>query len=369
MPRLPVPWLLVLVTLVALPTVVTASPGARSKVVQTLISAAQKEFDAANFERAGQLFLEIWRQDKTLPPALYNAARAHQLAGKPDKAEELYREYLGLPAIEASARTKVEEQLAELRLRRSELHAEDAMRAEKAGNYALAVQLWGDAIQIQPKPAWLLRRARAAHLAGQAEAAVQGYDRYLELAPKDAAERADAQRWLTELRPAAVPAKPVVVPPAEPPVNPTVPAPVNPTVAVPVTTAQAAPVAVAPRQAAPAVVVAGAEPVASSGVAWALTAGGATIGLAGVGLYLATLGDQVDYDASLQAKAGGKFSGTNFEDAQATADRINGRVHLAWAMGGVGAVATGVGVWMLLKTPKTVAVLPTPGGAVVAWRW
>jgi TolA-binding protein len=71
-----------------------AAPPDKARALQNLIAAAQREVDAANFERAAQLFLEIWRQDKSLPIVLYNAARAHHLAGKLDKADELYNEYL-----------------------------------------------------------------------------------------------------------------------------------------------------------------------------------------------------------------------------------------------------------------------------------
>ena len=334
-------WALAVTCALALPRVATAGPGApRSKVVQTLITAAQKEFDAANFERAGQLFLEIWRQDKTLPPALYNAARAWHLAGKLDKADALYREYLALPGIEAAARSKIDEHLADLRLRRSEAYADDAAQAEKAANFALAVRLWGEALQIQPRPAWLLRRARAEHLAGNAEAATKGYDRYLELATETAPERADALRWRAELQPSA-PAAPKALG----------------------TTAPSLP------SEAGATAYQRLETAPDRTLAWILTGGGAAVGLAGAGLYLATLSDQAAHEASLEARTDGKFSGTAYEDAKASADAINGRVRLAWAVGGAGAVAAGVGAWMLLKTPGKVAVAPVPGGAIVAWRW
>lgn len=340
-------WALAMTCALALPQNATAGPAtSRSKVVQTLITAAQKEFDAAHFERAGQLFLEIWRQDKTLPPALYNAARAWHLAGKLDKAEELYREYLALPGIEAAPRAKIEEQLADLRLRRAEAYADDAGQAEKAANFALAVRLWGEALQIQPKPAWLLRRARAEHLAGNAEAAIKGYDRYLELATEAAPDRADALRWRAELQPSA-------------PAATTRPATGGPAL---------------PSGAAVGTVAGGSSDheVASAPdrtLAWAVLGGGAAVGLGGVGLYLATLSDQAAYEASLAAKTGGKYSGTAYEDAKASADAINGRVRLAWAVGGVGAVTAGVGAWLLLKRPGKVAVAPVPGGAVVAWGW
>ena len=89
-------------TLLALPAPALAQ-ARPSKVVQALIAAAQKEFDAGHFERAGELFLEVWLQGKDSRPALYNAARGFHLAGKLDKAESLYRELLALPAPSPAA--------------------------------------------------------------------------------------------------------------------------------------------------------------------------------------------------------------------------------------------------------------------------
>ena len=79
-----------LATLAPAGPVLAAPP--KSKVVTALIGAAQKEFDGGNFDRAGELFLDVWKQDKTQTAALYNASRAMHLAGNLDKADDLYRE-------------------------------------------------------------------------------------------------------------------------------------------------------------------------------------------------------------------------------------------------------------------------------------
>lgn len=75
---------------------------ARGGTVEAMIAAAQREFDAGNFARAGGLFLAIWRQgpssDRTQLAALYNAARAYQLAEELDQAEALFRELAAYPA-------------------------------------------------------------------------------------------------------------------------------------------------------------------------------------------------------------------------------------------------------------------------------
>lgn len=309
-----------------------AEPPAMSKVVQTLYNGAQKEFDAANFEKAAQLFVQVWRQGKTIPVALYNAARSYHLAGKLDQAEELYREYLALPEGEAATKTKVQAKLVELRQARADAYAEDAVRAEKAGNFALAVKMWAEAFAINPKPAWILKQARAEHLAGNKDAALKGYDKYLALPADQAPDQKDAARWRAEIAPRSFAEVPV---PKDPP---------------------------------PVVTIKPAEKP-SALPAWACLGGGALLGVAGVLTYASTADDRKQFDSDTAAKTAGKITGTSKEEAQAMADRINSRVHTAWALGGAGAVAAGVGVYLLARPVPSVAVAPTANGLLLAWRF
>ncbi len=323
-------WALALSTVTAFGTL--AQQPAPGKVVQTLYSAAQKEFDAANFDRAAVLFLQIWRQGKTMPVALYNAARSYHLAGKLDQAEELYREHLALAEAEPAQQAKVQAKLAELRLARADAYAEDALRAEKAGNFTLAVKMWAEAYAISPKPAWMLKQARAEHLAGNKEAALKGYDKYLALAPEQAPAQADAARWRAELAPPSF-------------------------VDVPL-----------PKEPAP-VVVQKAVDKPSSLPGWVALGGGVVVGVGGLGLYLSTADDRKQFEADTAAKTAGKITGTSKEEAQTLADRINTRVYASWAMGGVGVVAAGVGAYLLTRPATAVAVAPTGNGVLVAWRF
>ncbi|MBM4343598.1 MAG: hypothetical protein FJ100_09505 [Deltaproteobacteria bacterium] len=51
-------------------------------------------------------------------------------------------------------------------------------------------------------------------------------------------------------------------------------------------------------------------------------------------------------------------------------DHLNGRIYASWVMVGAGAVAAGVGAWLLVRTPTTpVAVAPVGSGVVVAVRF
>lgn len=326
--------------------VATAAPP-KSAVQAALVKGAQKEFDAGNFDRAGELFLEIWRQDNRQVVALYNAARSHHLAGKFEKAEDLYRALLAPGLLDAAAAGKVRGFLEELRPRRAEAKADEATRAEKASNYALAGQLWSDAARMMPeKPVWLLRSARAEHLAGHADAAARGYDGYLAVAPQDAAERGDAQRWRAELRPGAATA------PAIGRQTPALPAPsvheVGPQApSVRATSAPARPLA--------------GHATLGAGVL-GVVAGGVLLGLAAAD------------ESTLQAKVAqtdgkGNVTGVAYGDAEQQATAIESRYRIGWAITGVGAVAAGVGTWLVLRHGDRVSVAPGQGGAVVAVRF
>lgn len=338
----------------------------KSKVVQALIAAAQKEFEAGNFDRAGELFVEIWRQDPDSRPALYNAARAFQLAGKLERADELFRELLALPDLDAALKTKAQTQLDVLQRQRGERKAEEADRAEKGGQYAAAAGLWADAVRLLPsKPAWALRQARALHLAGQWAAALAAYDRYLGTTPAPGEDRAQVQAWREEveqkLHPPAQP-EPRVVPqapvepahaatPTEAPPTPAVPAPVQ-----------------ARREPVPPVAVAKQAPEPASRLPVIVLGGGSALAVAGIVTLLVAKGE----DADLQAKFSTDHKITTITRAQslAEADRISGHYALGWALTGVGMVGAGVGAWLLASQPQArVTVAPVGQGVVVVGRF
>ncbi|MBM4341806.1 MAG: hypothetical protein FJ100_00310 [Deltaproteobacteria bacterium] len=173
---------------------------AASKTVAALLAAAQKQLDAGNFERAAELFLEIWRVDKTTVPALYNAARSFQLAGQLDKAERLFREMLALADLEPQARAKAQTQLDAVLAKKAERRADEATSAESAGQYDAAVALWAEALTLDPKRAdWIKRLGRAAHLGGKHAQASAAYERYLKTAGVSAGDRAQVEAWRAEL--------------------------------------------------------------------------------------------------------------------------------------------------------------------------
>jgi len=299
-----------------------------SKVVLALITAAQKEFDAANFERAGELFRDIWKQDKSARAALYNAARAYHLAAKLDRAEELYNEFLALPDVDPATQQKIATQQADIRDKRAERKGDEAANAEKDGDFQLAAGLWSEALALQAKPAWLLRHARALHRAGKKDAALIGYDRYLKEAPADAPGRNMAEGWRAEVAPPAA------------------------------------------AMAAPAPVIAKQDQQGPSLLAWTALGAGVLV-LAGGGT---VLGLAASDDSTLNTKlqtldSTGQINGISHANAIKESQRIESQYTLGWLLTGVGAAATGVGAWLALQTPSKVAVSPLPSGLLVAVRF
>ena len=347
----------------ALPAASMAAPPAagKSKVVQALIGAAQKEFEAGNFERAGELYLEIWHQDQETRAALYNAARAYQLGGKIDRADELYRELLAIPDMDPALKAKSQTQLEGVQLKRAERKADEADRAEKSGQYAAAAGLWAEAVRTYPgKMAWLVRQARALHLAGQTANAITAYDKYLASAGEGAADRAQVQAWRQELATKATP----VAPKNEP--EPDKPAPVQPDNPAPGPIATTPDAAKADGQPTP--VPKPVQPPKSEAfpiVPVAVLSVGGVLTLAGAAIWIKAHGDDSTLQDALSPSHAAVYTKTQ---AQTEASRIHGNYVTGGVLAGVGIV--GVGVWLLLRQPKSrVAVLPTVNGATVAWRF
>lgn len=177
-----------------------AEPPAASKTIVALLAAAQKQLDAGNFERAAELFLEIWRLDRSTIPALYNAARSFQLAGQLDKSERLFRELLALAELPPAARSKAQTQLDAVQVKRGERRAEDAHRSESAGQFEVAMAMWSEALALDPDRVDYLRRlGRAAQLAHKPQQALAAYAKFLASKVVSEADRSQVQAWRAEL--------------------------------------------------------------------------------------------------------------------------------------------------------------------------
>jgi len=175
-----------------------APPSAKS--MQALLIASQKQLDARNYERASELYLEIWHLDPTGVIALYNAARAMQLSGNIDKAAPLYQEFLALAEVPRELRTKAQTQMAVVQKKQAELRMTDAEEADSAGQFNIAVSLWQQAVALDgAQTDWLRRLGRSLQLADRKEESLAAYDKYLATPAAIGAERAQVAGWRAQL--------------------------------------------------------------------------------------------------------------------------------------------------------------------------
>jgi len=104
----------------------------RDKVSASLAAKAAAAYAEGDFPRSAQLYLEAY---SAKPDALflYGAARAEQLAGELEAAEQHYRKFVETGAAVDPARVETARQkLAEIRGARAEARAREAEAAEKA---------------------------------------------------------------------------------------------------------------------------------------------------------------------------------------------------------------------------------------------
>ncbi|MSP92133.1 MAG: hypothetical protein EXR79_10085 [Myxococcales bacterium] len=280
----------------AAPPVSAAPPNAR--LGDALVTAAQREFDGGHFERAAELFLDIWRDDDRATVALYNAARSFHLAGSLERAEGVYREFLVRAKLDAATEAKVRNHMADIDRRRAQARAAEAGRAEEAGRYLVAAQLWAEAGALQPdNPGFTLKEGRAQHLAGNAAAARERYRRFLAAAAADDPNRSVAAQWQAALN-------------------------AGPETAAPTT--------------------------GRSWAGWSCVVLGA--GASGAGLWFVASASTATGELERKlavTDASGKITGIAETDARAEAARIDRQFVVGWSSVGVGVAAGAVGAWLL----------------------
>lgn len=356
----------VLVALMCCATPIGSSPAMAAdsaKFATTIARQAMAAYQAGDFPRAGQLYLQAYKAD---PKAeyLYAAARAEQLAGVFVPAVEHYRKARDLPDLDPALRAKCIAYVAEILAAQAESKAAEAEKAMRQGELRLAAQLFHDAFALAPgRWDWLFKAAMAEQAAGDLEAAERDYAAYVQHAPDQAEDRKQAQVRLETLR------RPAPLPVAEtkkPPQPATGPEPTAPPAEVtPVTAPTAAAGAV------PAVVRAPqAEPAIERWLAWSAVGGGLALVAGGLALYAAQGEERATLDSAMAHQKDGKITGIGYDAYSAQRDSLNSAYRNAALLSGAGVVAGGLGVWLLLREPvKTVQVGPGPGGPGLSLAW
>ncbi len=328
----------------AAPSQLSAAPAGKEKLLDTLLTAAQKAFFAGDFARAADLYADLWRQDPSQPSYLYNAARSSHLGGQLDRAEDLYRQLIANPAADKAQVEKCKGYLAELLARKGQRKADEAAKVEGNGNYEAAAALWRDAYDLDPtRIGWLARAGRALDLAGKKAEAAAVYKTYLATAAKDAVERGDVERWNAEVQ--RTTAGPGAASSAKSPAGVGAPGVHKSEGGVPMT-------------------------------AWLALGGGALLLGGGAVLYMGAASDQQalekDLDAAKTVVDGKTVWKLDYAEVEGRNAAIARNKTIGVALGGVGVVAAGVGAWLAVSAPKArVVALPAPdlGGVRLAWRF
>ena len=115
---------------------------------------------------------------------------------------------------------------------------------------------------------------------------------------------------------------------------------------------------------APAVTLGTAERPGGAGP-WVLLAGGGFVAAGGATLLALTWPDRSALVADLEQKQGGKISGVTQEEAVGRIDSVNQRLGAGAALAATGLVAAGVGAWWLGRAPGAVSLVPGPRAAGV----
>lgn len=305
-----------------------------NRVAEGMADRAAHAYEDGDHLRAADLYESAWRLDPGHSPWLYNAGRAAHVAGKLDRAEALYRQFLALPGRDAVFAGKAQDHLQAIVQRRAENLADQAAFATQARNHASAARLYEQAWQLLPtRIAYLLQAARAELLAGERAGAERDFREWLSRAPADAPERSEAE---TALQPAlAVAAEPT---PTAPPMS----------------------------------VVAPAEPPAPRWPEWTAVAAGGTLTAIGMGMYLLGSTEEAAYERDLAKTdpSTGWIVGLSHDAANSRADAVQARYVQAAVLGSVGVAALSAGAWLLLRGPQARATLAVaPGGASLAVRF
>ena len=318
---------------------------------------AAAAYDAGDYLRAMQLYADAAQSDPTSPAYLYGAARAAHLAGDLDKAEAFYNRYLALGGDDPARLAKARERLGEVRGLRADRRFADAAAAARSENWPLAAQLYLEAWQLAPdRVALLFQSAVAAERAGLDADATARLRDYLDRAPVDAPDRAQARLRLDQKRangPAKAPGAARVAPPAVSP-GPTVQA------SAPGVGVAGAAGGISDR-AAPAAVG------SSRTLAWSVLAAGAAVGAAGGGVLAWAAWRRADLEVELARDPDTqKIDGIAYDDAVRRAADI----HTLRVRGGIvaatGVVGAAVGFWLLTRpAPSAAAVTVAPDAVFV----
>lgn len=340
----------------------------KHRAAVSMAQQAAKAFEAGDYLRAIELYRNAWQQDAK-PAYLWALARAEQLGGMHEKASDHYRQFVKAPGAEAARVPKAQAYLAEIERARIDAAVFEADKAAREGDSGLAAQMYLDALRRDPTRVELTYKAACAEQQSERwQEAAEHFAAYLAVAAPDAPQRAQAQMRLEAARRKAelVPRnpqldKPLAAPQAQP--GSPVARPSEP--GAPGAVTERASQAPTP----PPPMGLRSQGQTDSTLAWSVTGGGALLALSGLVLYITTGNDAQSWQRSVAVGPDGKIRGLSYDEALAQAQSINLRMGVAGGLGVVGLASAATGVWLLVRTPSRVVLLPAPGGAQLAWAF
>ncbi len=316
----------------------------KAGVAMTMAQQAAKAFQAGDYDRAAEMYLNAFRASNEAD-YLFGAARSYHVGGHDDRAAELYRKFMETAGADAGRVQKAKEYLGAIDDKRALGLISDAETAARSEDYRLAASLYLSAWRLASgRSELLLKAAVAEDKAGQAAEAKEHLEQYLALAPMDAGDRPQAQARLEAIRRKLAPAQ--TSPKIEPSKHEAPKA--EPKKSIVLQDPQL-PMVTAPQP----------EATPSRWMPWTLTGGGVALMATGVGVLLGAQSDLAQYQRDTAKGSDGFVRGLTYAQAQSRASSINTRVGAAAAVGAVGVAAAGVGTWLLLKTPAHIAVGPS----------
>lgn len=162
--------------------------------------AAQAE-EAGDLKRAAEAYLAAYRADPKQPNYLYAAARAEMVSGQRAQAMAHLEEFLEQSEADTERSDKARAYLAELRAGEQDEPLAKADRAAQSGRWSDAARLYYS-VWDGANTRWsaLFKAGVAAHEAEDLERAEQWLHTYLREAPKDVADRPEAEARLKRVR-------------------------------------------------------------------------------------------------------------------------------------------------------------------------
>jgi tetratricopeptide (TPR) repeat protein len=331
------------------------------KAAANMARKAAAAFEEGDHLKAAGLYLQAYASDPDTPEYIYGAARAEQVGGKLDLAEQHFVAYLAKP----NATNRVENAkkfLGEVRSAKAEQRSSAADTAEKAGDLPLAAQLYADCRALAPVR-WdcqfheaVARRKLGERDAGERDHAILLLKQYLDQTPETAPDRGQARVLLNALTSPSAPDSSMIgkATPEPPKAKPDTP------------------IVVAPGPESPKPV----EMQTAKVVAWSTLGGGVALGLVGLGFVVKAAVDRGELNSKLDAATpSGYIEGITYADAKAAAATNHNRTIAGSVMAGVGLAAAGVGTWLVWRAypdyrkTTTMSVVPGLGEAYVVVRF